>query len=477
MADEQTPLLQIVRVAPQRQRYTHSTIRRFCTTALACTLVTVVVLFLVPLQWLPGSKGSPPRPSPEKSRLPHSSWPNGNGLSYDKLLKILTETPDADEARNWSQYYTSGAHLAGKNLTQAVRTKEWWEGFGVKSEIVSYDIYLNYPAGHSLTMLEKVEADTDGHGSARFRTLFEASLEEDVLENDPTTGSEDSIPTFHGYSASGNVTARMVYINFCSYQDFEEVVEAGVELEGRIALCKYGRVFRGLKVKRAQDLGMVGVVLYDDPQEDGETTEQNGYKSYPDGPARNPSSVQRGSVQYLSIAPGDPTTPGYPSLPGVPRQNTSGAIPDIPSLPISYRDALPLLKALNGHGPNAKDFNKYWQGGGLAYKGVEYNIGPSEVYVNLVNQQNYVTTPIWNVIGVINGTIPDEVLVLGNHRDGEFYLQSIGPAANGHSMARGRCGRSQQRFRGTERAHTLNRCSHEGRLAAVADPCFCLLGW
>lgn len=37
--------------------------------------------------------------------------------------------------------------------------------------------------------------------------------------------------------------------------------------------------------------------------------------------------------------------------------------------------------------------------------------------LNLVNEQEYVTTPIWNVIGVINGTIPDEVIVIGNHRD------------------------------------------------------------
>ena len=88
-------------------------------------------------------------------------------------------------------------------------------------------------------------------------------------------------------------------------------------------------------------------------------------------------------------------------------------------MPISYRDALPILKALNGHGPKASDFNKFWQGGGLGYKGVQYNIGPSppNLVLNLVNEQEYVTTPLWNVIGIINGTIPDEVIVLGNHRD------------------------------------------------------------
>ena len=104
---------------------------------------------------------------------------------------------------------------------------------------------------------------------------------------------------------------------------------------------------------------------------------------------------------------------------GVPRQDPHGSIPSIPSVPISYADALPILKALNGHGPKASDFGFHWQGGKLGYKGVEYNIGPSppSLVLNLVNEQEYVTTPLWNVIGIINGTSQDEVIVLGNHRD------------------------------------------------------------
>lgn len=88
-------------------------------------------------------------------------------------------------------------------------------------------------------------------------------------------------------------------------------------------------------------------------------------------------------------------------------------------MPISYLDALPILKSLNGHGLDAADFNQYWQGGGLGYKGVDYNIGPSPpgLVLNLVNEQEYVTTPMWNVIGIINGTLPNEVVILGNHRD------------------------------------------------------------
>jgi N-acetylated-alpha-linked acidic dipeptidase len=135
---------------------------------------------------------------------------------------------------------------------------------------------------------------------------FEASLKEDVLKEDPTTGFETSIPTFHGYSANGNVTAPVVYVNYGTYQDFEDLVKANISLTGKIAIARYGGIFRGLKVKRAQELGMVGVILYSDPGDDGDMTEEKGRTKYPKGPARQPSSVQRGSTQFLSIAPGDP---------------------------------------------------------------------------------------------------------------------------------------------------------------------------
>lgn len=344
-------------------------------------------------------------------------------MPYAELQGILLNTPDEAKAREWSRYYTAGPHLAGKNLTQALWTRERWQEFGIPdSNIITYDVYLNYPRDHRLALLQsKSKSKTYGGqaAGAEYDVKHECKLEEDVLDEDPTTSLEPRIPTFHGYSASGDVTAQYVYVNFGTYWDYDDLLKANVSLEGKIAIAKYGRGFRGLKVKRAQELGMVGIAIYSDPQEDGEITEENGFKAYPDGPARNPSSVQRGSVEFLSIAPGDPTTIGYPSKPGVPRQDPSGATPSIPSVPISYQDALPILQSLNGYGPAAADFNEYWQGGGLGYKNVSYNIGPSppSLKLNLMNKQEYVTTPLWNVIGIINGTLADEVVVLGNHRD------------------------------------------------------------
>ncbi|KAF2755506.1 protease [Pseudovirgaria hyperparasitica] len=424
MADERTPLIQVIQIRPATPRYSHHTLRRFCSLVLTVVPILVLASLLLGLflpDHLDDGTYTPSPYLPGSSKHIPQSWPQSSGLSYEELEGILIDIPDPKKAKEWSKYYTAGPHLAGKNLSQAVWTKDRWEEFGVASKIVSYDCYLNYPVAHRLALLEKSKKK---HGLSTekkdsWEVKFEATLEEDVLDEDSTSGLEDRIPTFHGYSASGNVTAPYVYVNYGTVYDYQDLVDANVTLSGKIALARYGGVFRGLKVKRAQELGMVGVIMYTDPGDDGGVTEENGDKPYPHGLARQESSVQRGSVQFLSMAPGDPTTPGYPSLPGAERKPVDHAIPSIPSLPISYKEALPLLKALNGYGPKASKFNKFWQGGGLGYKGVDYNIGPTpdDLVINLSNEQDYQITPLWNVIGIINGTIADEVIVLGNHRD------------------------------------------------------------
>lgn len=296
MTTETTPLL-FVQVTPRRPRYRNSRLRKTCTTCLGTVLVIAVILFLLPASIvLPGLDYLRDH-WPQDGSLPHTNWPQTQGISYPSLQHFLTTVPTEDKIKEWSQYYTSGPHLAGKNISQAIWTKERWQQFGISDTTLStYEVYINYPVDHRLALLEKEK------GGDKTSVKFEATLEEDVLEEDSTSGLEDRIPTFHGYSASGNVTAQYVYANFGTYQDYEDLIKANVSVEGKIALVKYGRVFRGLKVKRAQELGMIGVVIYTDLQEDGEITEENGYKAYPDGPARHPSAVQRGSVQFLSMA-------------------------------------------------------------------------------------------------------------------------------------------------------------------------------
>lgn len=312
MADERTPLIQVVQIRPAVPRYPHHRLRRACNLILATVPLLVLAAFLLCL-FLPGPLALDGDDGAEWSAyLPwagagiHKAWPQTAGVTYEELQDILLSTPNATKAREWSKYYTSGPHLAGKNLSQAIWTKEKWQEFGVSNSlIVDYDVYVNYPIGHRLALLEKNkkskrEESVEALSKETWTVKYEASLEEDVLEEDGTSGLSDRIPTFHGYSASGNVTAPYVYVNYGTYKDFEELVAANVSLAGKIALIKYGGIFRGLKIKRAQELGMVGAVLYSDPGDDGDVTKQNGNSTYPKGPAREPSSVQRGSVEFLS---------------------------------------------------------------------------------------------------------------------------------------------------------------------------------
>lgn len=200
-----------------------------------------------------------------------------------------------------------------------------------------------------------------------------------------------------------------------SLEDFQALLDNGVEMEGKIALVRYGGPFRGLKVKNAQDHGAVAAILFSDPGDDGEVTVANGYEAYPDGPARNPTAVQKGSTLFLSTYPGDPTTPGYPSHEDSPRADVSDVVPKIPSLPISYSAAEPLLQALDGHGTSGEAINRTFWVGGLD---AGYYTGPAPgVKLSLDVESREAIEPIHNVIGWINGTNADETIVIGNHRD------------------------------------------------------------
>ncbi|KAI0174270.1 glutamate carboxypeptidase II [Pestalotiopsis sp. NC0098] len=318
----------------------------------------------------------------------------------EETLVGAVSTTTLDE---WSYYYTHGAHLAGTNLSMAQWTADRWAESGLNSTIIAYDVFINYPLSKGLSL-------TYANG-----TVYQPSLEEAVLEADETTSYPNRIPTFNGYSASGNATAEYVYIGRGQKADFDRLEALGVPLEGKIAISRYGGPFRGLKVKNAQEHGMLGVVLFTDTADDGDITEANGYAAYPDGPARNPTSVQRGSVEFLSIYPGDPTTPDYPSKEGVPRTDGSAVLPHIPSVPISWLDAQPILAALDGAGTDGAQVNRSGWVGAL---NVSYSTGPAPgVQLSLSNQMNETITPLWDAIGVINGTCADETIVIGNHRD------------------------------------------------------------
>ncbi|QSS66381.1 N-acetylated-alpha-linked acidic dipeptidase [Histoplasma capsulatum] len=326
---------------------------------------------------------------------------------------ILVNSFDNNTISDWLYYYTHGLHIAGTNKTMAQWTADRWTDFGVPSSLAEYYVYLNYPVSSSLTLTL-----ADG-------TVWNAELDEDVLAADDTSSYPNRVPIFHGYSASGDAKAEFVYVGRGQQVDFDRLVELGVDLKGKIAMARYGGPFRGLKVKNAQDYGMLGCVIFTDPGDDGNVTEANGYVAYPDGPARQPSSVQRGSVLFLSTAPGDPTTPGYPSKEDSPRADTSPVVPKIPSLPISYANAQKILGALDGQGQSADAINRTKWVGGLD---VQYSSGPAPgVELSLSNVMREEVAPIYNPIGIINGTKEDEVIVVGNHWDAWIIGGAVDP--------------------------------------------------
>ncbi|KAG8623688.1 hypothetical protein KVT40_008664 [Elsinoe batatas] len=315
---------------------------------------------------------------------------------------ILINSIDNATIDEWSYYYTHGRHLAGENRTMAQWTADRWAENGFESRLVEYYTFLNFPVAQSLTW-------NSPNGSR------EVNLIEHVLAEDETSSYPNRLPSFHGYSFTGQAEAEYVYVGRGQVVDFQRLVALGVELEGKIALARYGGPFRGLKVKNAQAYGMIGAVIFTDTGDDGNVTEAKGEQAYPYGKARNPSAVQRGSVQFLSTYPGDPTTPGYPSKHDSPRADKKVVTPGIPSLPVSWGQAQPLIQALDGYGVSGREVNRTnWVGAFNA----TYSTGPAPgVTLSLSNEMQENTTTIWDTIGIINGTSQDEVIVIGNHRD------------------------------------------------------------
>ncbi|KAJ2637433.1 Vacuolar protein sorting-associated protein 70 [Coemansia sp. RSA 1286] len=335
-------------------------------------------------------------------------FPGQQSASGDSRIdpaQVFLSIPSTERLLEHLQYYSSGTHVAGINHTQAAYTRDYFEQQGIEAKIVEYFPWMNYPVDQRVAL----------YNTTTSKVVFEAGLKEDVVPQDPLSEDPNNLPAFHGYSADGNVTGQLVYANYGTMDDFGALKQAGISVVDKIVLVRYGRVFRGLKVQAAELHGARGVLIYSDPADDGFSKG----KTYPDGPWRPESSIQRGSVMRLQVYPGDPLTPGYASTENAPRIDPKDAknINHIPSLPLSYRDAEPLLRALQGCGANASAIDGSWVGG-LAAKGVEYWTGPSGLHVNLLNRVEYKTVPVQNVIGRIKGSEDSEhAVILGNHRD------------------------------------------------------------
>ena len=238
-------------------------------------------------------------------------------------------------------------------------------------------------------------------------TSYKALLKEPALKEDLTSGQSGQLPTYNAYSADGDVTADLVFVNYGLPDDYKILDAMGISVKGKIVIAKYGHSWRGTKPKVAQEHGAIGCIIYSDPMDDGYFAGD----VYPKGPFKNEYGVQRGSIMDMVINPGDPLTPGVGSTEDATRIDRSQAlnILKIPVLPISYHDAKPLLEALEG--PNAP---ANWQGG-LPFA---YHIGPGKTKVHLKLAFNWDIVPCYDVIAKIKGAkYPDEWVVRGNHQD------------------------------------------------------------
>jgi N-acetylated-alpha-linked acidic dipeptidase len=222
---------------------------------------------------------------------------------------------------------------------------------------------------------------------------------------------ENVVVGYNAYSPSGDVSGELVYANYGLPEDYTALEQLGVDVRDKIVLARYGRSFRGVKAQQAELRGAKGLIIYSDPEDDGFARGP----VYPDGPWRPADGIQRGSVQYIFNYPGDPLTPGTPSVPGTRRLDPqdAGNLPRIPTTPISYGEAQPLLQSLGG--PVApEDFQ-----GALP---MTYRVGPGGTKVRLALDIAYEQTRVSNVVAEIRGTTkPDEKVVIGAHYDGWTY--------------------------------------------------------
>jgi N-acetylated-alpha-linked acidic dipeptidase len=327
--------------------------------------------------------------------VPYLGYSAAGAAAESALEKKLQEGASADTIRENMRRLSARPHHVGSPYDKdnaewiLARFQEW--GFDAKIE--TFRVLFPTPKLRVVELLQP--------------TRFRAKLQEPPLELDPTSQqTAEQLPTYNAYSADGDVTARLVYVNYGNRDDYEELDRLGISVKGAIVIARYGQGWRGIKPKVAAEHGAIGCIIYSDPKGDG----YGQGDTYPTGGWRSADGVQRGSVMDTDY-PGDPLTPGVGATADAKRLAIKDAktITKIPVLPISSADALPLLRALTGPvaPPN-------WRGG-LA---ITYHVGPGAAVVHLKVQSNWDIKPIYDVIATLHGgEDADQWFIRGNHHD------------------------------------------------------------
>ncbi|WP_462221015.1 M28 family peptidase, partial [Ferruginibacter sp.] len=312
---------------------------------------------------------------------------------YEKQFDAIIKASDQDE---WMKFLSSHPHHVGsvQGKANAEYMANLFKQWGYQTQIESYTVLFPTPKFRQLELL----------GAKPYK----AKLEEPTLAADKTSGQKkEQLPSYNAYSADGDVTAPLIFVNRGVPADYEELEKMGIDVKGKIVIAKYGGSWRGVKPKVAAEHGAIGCIIYSDPADDGYGIGD----TYPVGPYRPKDGVQRGSVMDMPVYPGDPLTPGVGATATAKRLDRKDAVTimKIPVLPISYEDALPLLQSLKGEVVPAA-----WRGG----LPITYHTGPSKEKVHLKLLFNWDMKPLYNVIAKMPGSdFPDEWIIRGNHHD------------------------------------------------------------
>ncbi|HET7674537.1 MAG TPA: PA domain-containing protein, partial [Gammaproteobacteria bacterium] len=305
-----------------------------------------------------------------------------------------------NDIRDWIKTMSSEPNGLGSphDKANAERMLKLFKSWGFDAKIETYHVLFPTPKVRELELVSP--------------THYKAKLREPPVKGDKTSYIyKNALPPYNAYSADGNVTGDLVYVNYGLPADYKVLAEHGISVKGKIVIARYGHSWRGIKPKVAYQHGAIGCIIYSDPRDDGFRRGN----AFPKGGWRDEWGVQRGSVENMTIYPGDPLTPGVGATANAKRmaRSESPVIKKIPVLPISYADALPLLKALGG--PVVPDD---WQGA----LPITYHFGPGPAKVHLKLAFNWKLTPAYDVVAKIPGSeYPDQWVMRGNHHDGWVF--------------------------------------------------------
>ncbi|XP_052272882.1 glutamate carboxypeptidase 2-like isoform X3 [Dreissena polymorpha] len=362
-------------------------------------------------------------PEPEVGNDVTGGFPESANYSWMKdgdptISRLLIDGMKAENIRSNLKMLTEKPHLSGTEQNHELGRKltEFWTEVGLDHvTLTPYKVQLSYPNETSLSYVELL----DGNGNS----VYKSNLTEPVLT--PEENKPDVVPPFNAYSPPGNITGEIVYLNYGRVEDHLYLERnTSLTVKGKIVLVRYGKIFRGDKVRQAEKRGAIGVILFSDPDD---ITSGIVDKVYPDDWWLPPSGAQRGSI-YLGV--GDPLTPGYPAIESAYRKKDPDEyMPGIPCHPVGYGIAVKIMEALAGI-----EVPIDWRGKmNVTYKfGGSFNTNGWKAHIFVSTAPKMVTT--YNAFGIIRGAVePDRYVLVGNHRDA-WVFGALDPSSGTAAM-------------------------------------------